>query len=114
MSQTLFQRIIDRELPSSVVYEDEELFAFRDINPGAPTHVLLIPKKPIPRIAAATAEDERLLGRMMLKAADIARELGVAESGFRLVINNGPDAGETVPHLHLHILAGRDLSWPPG
>jgi histidine triad (HIT) family protein len=114
MSKTLFEKIIAREVPATVVYEDDRVLAFKDINPGAPTHVLIVPKKPIPRIAEAQAEDQQVLGYLLLKAADIARELGLAERGYRLVINNGPDAGESVPHLHLHILGGRRLAWPPG
>jgi histidine triad (HIT) family protein len=89
------------------------VLAFRDINPAAPTHVLVIPKKPISRIGAADTEDQSLIGHLMLKAAEIAQELKL-ENGFRLVINNGPDGGESVPHLHCHILGGRALQWPPG
>lgn len=111
---TLFEKIITRQVPATIVYEDELVIAFKDIKGQAPTHVLIIPKKPIPRIADATAEDERVLGHLLLKAAGIAKDLGVDQSGFRLVINNGPDAGESVPHLHCHILGGRALAWPPG
>ncbi len=114
MSKTLFEKIVDRELPATIVYEDEQVLAFRDIKPQAPTHVLLIPKKPIPRIAEAKPEDQQLLGYLMLKAGEVARQLGLAPGGFRLVFNNGPAAGEAVPHLHCHILGGRSLSWPPG
>jgi histidine triad (HIT) family protein len=114
MSKTLFEKIIAREIPASVVYEDDRVLAFKDINPGAPTHVLIVPKKPIPRIAEAQAEDQQVLGHLLLKAAEIAKQLGLAQGGYRLVINNGPDAGESVPHLHLHILGGRSLHWPPG
>ncbi len=114
MSKTLFERIIARDLPAKIVYEDEFVLAFRDIKPQAPTHVLIIPKKPIPRIADARPEDQQLLGYLMLKAGEVARQLGLAESGFRLVFNNGPDAGEAVPHLHCHIIGGRRLGWPPG
>jgi histidine triad (HIT) family protein len=114
MNKTLFQKIADREIPASLVYEDERIVAFRDIKPGAPVHVLIVPRKPIPRIAEAGAEDREVLGHMLLKAPEIAQKLGVAQSGYRLVINNGPDAGESVPHLHLHLLGGRSLSWPPG
>jgi histidine triad (HIT) family protein len=114
MSKTLFQKIIDREIPAAIVFEDDFVCAFKDISPGAPTHILIVPKKPIPRIAQATAEDQQLLGHLFLKAVELAAKLGLAESGYRLVINNGPDAGESVPHLHLHILGGRPLRWPPG
>src|SRR5688572_26670041 len=114
MSKTLFEKIIAREIPATLVYEDDQVAAFRDINPGAPVHILVVPKKPIPRVAEASIEDQAVLGHLILKAAAIAREQGLATSGYRLVINNGPDAGESVPHLHLHILGGRKLSWPPG
>ncbi len=114
MSKTLFEKIIDREIPATIVYEDELVIAFRDVKPQAPTHVLIIPKKPIPRIAEATPEDHKVLGHLMLKAGEVARSLGLAQTGFRLVFNNGPDAGEAVPHLHCHIIGGRKLSWPPG
>jgi len=110
---TIFAKIINREIPADVVYEDEHCLAFRDVNPQAPTHVLLIPKKEIPRLADATAEDEALLGHMMIAAGRIARELGVGDA-FRLVANNGAAAGQSVFHLHFHILGGRDLTWPPG
>jgi histidine triad (HIT) family protein len=110
---TLFGKIITREIPADIVYEDEHCLAFRDINPQAPTHVLLVPKKEIPRLADANPEDQALLGHLMLAAGKIARELGV-EDAFRLVVNNGADAGQSVFHLHLHIIAGRGLSWPPG
>ena len=111
---TLFEKIIAGEIPADVVYEDDLCFCFRDISPQAPTHLLLIPKRPIPRIALATATDQETLGHMMLKVGEIARSQGFAEDGFRTGINNGPHGGEAVPHLHLHILAGRQLQWPPG
>jgi histidine triad (HIT) family protein len=114
MSKTLFEKIIAREVPGSILYEDDLVVAFRDIRPQAPTHVLIVPRKPIPRIAEATPEDERVLGHLLLKAAEVASKLGLTQSGFRLVFNNGPDAGEAVPHLHCHILGGRHMSWPPG
>jgi histidine triad (HIT) family protein len=110
---TLFEKIIQRNIPADIVFEDDQVLAFRDINPAAPTHVLVIPKKPISRIGAADTEDQSLIGHLMLKAAEIAQELKL-ENGFRLVINNGPDGGESVPHLHCHILGGRALQWPPG
>lgn len=110
---TLFEKIIARQIPAEIVYEDDKVLAFRDIKPAAPTHILVIPKKVIPRIAEAKPEDHQVLGHMVLKAAEIANKAGLTK-GFRLVINNGPDAGESVPHLHLHILGGRAMSWPPG
>ena len=111
---TLFEKIIAGEIPGEALYEDELVYAFRDIDPKAPFHVLIVPKKPIPRVAEATAEDKETLGHLLLKAAEVADGLGLTESGFRLVINNGRDGGESVPHLHCHILGGRPLSWPPG
>ena len=114
MSKTLFEKIVAREVPATIVYEDDKVIAFRDINPQAPTHVLIVPKQPIPRIADAKPEDHQVLGHLLLKAAEVARQLGVSQTGFRLVFNNGSDAGEAVPHLHCHILGGRKLSWPPG
>ena len=114
MSKTVFERIIAREVPARIVYEDDQVLAFRDLNPQAPVHVLVVPKKPIPRIAEAKAEDQQLLGHLMLKAATVADKMELTQSGFRLVFNNGPDAGEAVPHLHCHILGGRPMGWPPG
>ena len=111
---TLFEKIIAREIPADIVYEDDLVLAFNDINPKAPTHVLVIPKKPIPRIAEAEPEDHQVLGHLLLKAREIAADLGLQENGFRLVINNGIDGGESVRHLHLHILGGRAMEWPPG
>ncbi len=114
MSKTLFEKIVAREIPAKIVYEDDLVFAFRDINPQAPVHALIVPKKPIPRVAEAKTEDQQLLGYLLLKAAEVAGKLGLDKGGFRLVINNGPDGGETVPHLHVHILGGRYMTWPPG
>ena len=111
---TLFERIAAREVPSEIVYEDEEIFAFRDINPQAPVHVLIVPKRVIARIGDAAAQDAALLGRLLLTGQKLAAELGVSKTGYRLVLNNGPDAGESIPHLHLHLLGGRPLHWPPG
>jgi len=110
---TLFGRIIRREIPANIVYEDDLCLAFRDINPQAPTHVLLVPKKEIDMLSSATAEDQALLGHMMLAAGKVARQLGAGDT-FRLVVNNGAEAGQSVFHLHLHILAGRRMRWPPG
>ena len=110
---TLFGKIIRRELPAEIVYEDEWCLAFRDINPQAPTHVLLVPKKEIDKLSSATPEDQSLLGHMLLAAGKVARKLGVGDT-FRIVVNNGAEAGQTVFHLHLHILGGRKLNWPPG
>ena len=114
MSSTLFEKIVSREIPAHILYEDDLVIAFRDIKPAAPVHALIVPKKPIPRIAEATSEDHAVLGHLLLKGAELANKLGLSKSGFRLVINNGPDAGESVPHLHLHILGGRHMAWPPG
>jgi histidine triad (HIT) family protein len=111
---TLFERIIARQIPADIVYEDDLVLAFRDIQPQAPVHILLVPKKAIARIAEATDGDAALLGHLLSKAPEVARKAGIAESGFRLVINNGRDGGESVPHLHCHILGGRHLGWPPG
>ena len=113
MTDTIFSKIIKREIPADIVYEDEHCLAFRDVNPQAPVHILLIPKKPIAMVAEAKQEDQVLLGHLLLKAGDIAQEQGVGDA-FRLIVNNGEGAGQTVFHMHIHILAGRDLDWPPG
>ena len=113
MAKTLFEKIIAKEIPATLVHEDEHCVAFKDINPGAPTHLLLVPRKPIPRLCDATAEDQMLLGHLMLTASRIAQAAGCGEA-FRLAVNNGAGAGQSVFHLHLHILGGRPLSWPPG
>ena len=110
---TIFGRIIRRELPADIVYEDEHCLAFRDVNPQAPTHVLIVPKKEIPRLSDAGVEDQALLGHLLLAANEIARQLGIADA-FRLVVNNGAEAGQSVFHLHLHVLGGRAFGWPPG
>jgi len=114
MTPTLFEKISARKIPATIVYEDEKVIAFRDIKPQAPTHVLIVPKKPIPRIAEAGPEDQQVLGHLMLKSSELAKQLRLSQSGYRLVVNNGPDAGEAVPHLHCHILGGRKMNWPPG
>lgn len=110
---TLFERIIARTIPAEIIHEDDLCIAIRDINPQAPAHFLVIPKTVIPRIAEAQPEQSALLGHLLLTAAALAKKEGLAE-GFRVVINNGPDGGETVPHLHVHVLGGRKLKWPPG
>jgi len=110
---TLFEKIIARQIPADIVFEDDLCLAFRDISPQAPTHILIIPKKPIPRIGEASTEDQALIGHLFLTAATIARIEKLAE-GFRIVVNNGSHGGETVPHLHIHLLGGRHLTWPPG
>ena len=111
---TLFQKIVAREIPAKIILEDDELIVFHDIRPQAPVHVLLVPKKPIPRLAEATAQDAILLGKLLIKAQETAELLGISKTGFRVVINSGRDGGETVPHLHVHLLGGRPLAWPPG
>jgi histidine triad (HIT) family protein len=112
--KTLFQKIADREIPAKIVFEDDQCFAIEDINPQAPVHILVIPKRVIARLGNAEADDAALLGHLLVAAAAIARERGIDASGFRTVINSGRDAGETVPHLHVHLLGGRTLAWPPG
>ena len=114
---TIFTQIINREIPADIVYEDETCLAFRDINPQAPVHVLLIPKKRIVSMATVGTvgtEDQAVLGHLMVKASEIAGALGLSESGYRLVVNTNEDAGQSVFHLHIHILGGRKLTWPPG
>ena len=111
--KSLFSKIIDREIPATFEHKDEFCVAIRDIDPKAPVHILIIPRKPIPRTALADASDQALLGHLLLTARKLARQLNLA-GGFRIVINNGPDGGESVPHLHVHLLGGRKLSWPPG
>ena len=111
---TIFSKIIAREIPARIAYEDELCLAFHDINPQAPVHFLVVPKREIPRVAATTSADEPLLGHLIYVAKTVAAKEGLAESGFRIVINNGPDGGETVPHLHVHVLGRRPMAWPPG
>ena len=111
---TLFEKIIQRDIPAGIVHEDDEIIAIHDVNPQAPVHVLIIPKKVVPRIGEAGPEDAALLGKLLLASTSIAQTLGVYGSGYRLVVNNGKDAGEAVPHLHVHLLGGRPLDWPPG
>jgi histidine triad (HIT) family protein len=114
MSNTIFAKIIRGELEADIVHSDESCIAFRDINPQAPVHALIIPRKAIRSIETMEDEDIPLVGHLFAVARDLAKELGVAESGYRLVINNGMDAGQTVSHLHVHLLGGRNMNWPPG
>jgi histidine triad (HIT) family protein len=111
---TIFGKIIRKEIPAQIIFESEELLAFRDIAPVAPTHVLIIPKKPIRSIAHASESDATLIGKLMLAAAEIARREGLDQSGYRIVTNIGNDGGQTVFHLHMHLLGGRQMEWPPG
>ena len=111
--ETIFSKIIARSIPADIVFEDDLCLAFRDVNPQAPTHILIIPKKPIPKLADATQADQALLGHLLLTANRIAADLGISDS-FRLAVNNGAGAGQTVFHLHIHLLAGRSFKWPPG
>lgn len=113
MAKTIFQRIIDREIPARIEHEDDECVVLHDIQPQAPVHLLIVPKRPIARVSEATADDQRTLGHLLLVAGNMARKLNLAQ-GFRLVINNGPHASESVPHLHVHLLAKRQMGWPPG
>ncbi|MFL6527584.1 MAG: histidine triad nucleotide-binding protein [Chthoniobacterales bacterium] len=110
---TIFEKIARREIPADIVFENNEIVAFHDVNAQAPVHVLVVPKRVIPRIAEANDSDADVLGRLLLAARDVAKQLNLV-SGYRIVINNGPDAGETVPHLHVHVLGKRQLAWPPG
>jgi histidine triad (HIT) family protein len=111
---TIFEKIAAGEIPAQFVHEADDFVAFHDTNAQAPVHVLIVPRRCIPRIAEASADDASLLGRMLIATREIASKLGVLETGYRLVINNGRNAGETVPHLHIHLLAGRAMHWPPG
>ena len=110
---TLFEKIAAGEIPARIVYQDDQCIAFHDINPQAPVHILITPRKAIPRLSEASNEDEALLGHLLTVVRKVAKESGVS-GGYRVVINNGPDAGESVPHVHMHVLAGRKLNWPPG
>ncbi len=113
MSETLFSKIIDRQIPADIIFEDDLCLAFRDINPQAPVHVLVIPKKPIEKLSDAGIQDQGILGHLLLVANKIAEQEGISDS-YRLIINNGEDAGQTVFHLHVHVLGGRSFTWPPG
>ena len=108
---TIFEKIIAREIPAKIIWEDDDAIAFHDVNPQAPVHVLIVPKKVIPRLAGATEAERALLGKLLLVAGDLAKKLSVEKSGYRVVINSGPDAGESVPHLHVHLLGKRALAW---
>ena len=112
-TDTIFGKIIRREIPADIVYEDDLALAFKDVNPQAPVHILVIPKKPIVNIATAEPDDQALLGHLLLTAQKVAQDAGL-DNGYRLVANTGADGGQTVYHLHIHILGGRPLSWPPG
>jgi histidine triad (HIT) family protein len=114
MSETIFSKIIRREIPADIVYEDDDVLGFRDINAQAPLHVLFVPKRPIATVNDLTAADATLVGKMVLAAASFAKREGYAESGYRCVLNCNRDAGQTVFHIHLHLLAGRQMHWPPG
>jgi histidine triad (HIT) family protein len=110
---TVFEKIIAREIPAKIIWEDDDAVVFHDVNPQAPVHVLIVPKKVIPRLTDAKEDDRALLGKLLLVARDVAKKLQLS-SGYRVVINSGPDAGESVPHLHVHLLGKRALAWPPG
>jgi len=110
---TLFEKILAGEIPAKIAFQDDHCFVIHDIDPQAPVHVLIIPRKPLPRLDDATPEDHALLGHLMLVASRMARDLNL-DGGYRIVVNNGPDGGESVPHLHVHLLGGRQLTWPPG
>ncbi|HBE67997.1 MAG TPA: histidine triad nucleotide-binding protein [Planctomycetaceae bacterium] len=111
---TIFTKIINREIPADIVYEDDQCIAFRDVSPQAPVHILVIPKKPIVNVENIGDEDQMLIGHIWLRIRDIARTEGLSESGYRVVVNCGADGGQSVDHLHYHVLGGRPLSWPPG
>ena len=111
---TIFEKIAQREIPAEIVWEDDDVLAFHDVNPQAPVHVLIVPKRVIPRIAEATDGDQAVLGKLLLATRIVAEKLDLLASGYRVVINNGADAGESVPHLHVHVLGKRQLGWPPG
>ncbi len=113
MSKTIFKRIIDREIPAKIVYEDDRCLAFEDVNPQAPVHVLVIPKKEIPSLGELSDDDAALAGHLLVVVRKLAVERKLGD-GYRVVLNNGPHAGQTVPHLHFHLLGGRSFSWPPG
>lgn len=111
---TIFEKIVARQIPAKIVWEDDDAIAFHDVNPQAPVHVLIVPKRVIPRLNEVNEKDAKILGKLLLVARDLAKKLGVDQTGYRVVINSGPDAGESVPHLHVHLLGKRALAWPPG
>ena len=113
MSDTIFNKIINREISADIVYEDDRALAFKDINPQAPNHILVIPKKPIPQLASADETDQDLLGHLLLIVKQVAADAGL-DNGYRVVLNNGTDGGQTIDHMHFHILGGRSMQWPPG
>ena len=113
-TESIFTKIIRREIPAQIVYETDQVIAFKDVSPRAPTHLLIVPKKPLKNISDASEEDRLLLGDLFLAANKIASQLGLDQSGYRLVVNNGASAGQTVWHLHMHLMAGRNFEWPPG
>ena len=112
--ETVFSQIIERKIPAEIIYEDEEVVAFKDINPQAPVHVLIIPRKPIPKLTDADESDTVILGKMVMIARQIAKDFGLEQDGFRLLLNEGKNGGQTIYHLHFHLLGGRRLMWPPG
>jgi histidine triad (HIT) family protein len=113
-NDTIFAKIVRREIPANIAYQDDEVTAFHDVNPAAPTHILIVPNKIIPTLNDAAPEDEHLLGKLMLIAQKLAKDMGIADNGYRVVMNCNPDGGQSVYHIHLHLLGGRKLTWPPG
>jgi len=113
-NDTIFAKIVRKEIPAHIVFQDDDVTAFRDINAAAPVHILIVPNKIIPTLNDATPDDERVLGKLLLTAQKLARELGVADTGYRVVMNTNTDGGQSVYHVHLHLLGGRKLTWPPG
>lgn len=114
MEKTIFSKIIDKEIPAEIVYEDPQCVAFKDLHPRAPTHILVVPKTPIVNISEATDDDKDQLGALLLAVRNVAKQLGLVQNGYRVVFNNGEGAGQSVFHMHAHILAGRPFTWPPG
>jgi histidine triad (HIT) family protein len=112
--ETVFSQIIDKKKPAEIIYEDEEVVAFKDINPQAPVHILIVPRKRIPKLTAVDDSDAEILGRMVIVAKKIAKDFGLDHDGFRLLMNEGKNGGQTIYHLHFHLLGGRRLMWPPG
>lgn len=112
--ETVFSQIIEKKKPAEIIYEDEEVVAFKDINPQAPVHVLIVPRKPIPKLTDADESDTAILGKMVMIARQIAKDFGLDQDGFRLLLNEGKNGGQTIYHLHFHLLGGRRLMWPPG